>query len=381
MIDVAPEHQIILKGVILMDTIIYEVVEKIIYDYEEIVKDLIENVVKGHGDISESIRNLAKSLDEAGVELVKGMLETVDDIVRKSKNRNKMGYNIERRNEKKTLITIFSDVNYTRTYYRNKKDGSYAYLSDEALGIEPYNRMDLSFKAKLVENSLDLSYRKSGERASESTKVTDQTVMNTIRELSRVDNNLVEIKEEKKDIDIIFIEADEDHVAMQDGTNKQIKLVYVHEGRKLVSKGRYKLKNLRYFTGEFSSLNFQNDTSMSFTNSYTEQCVAYGGSDITAALTPPRSDIGNAGTHQHFFGFHYIHKADRDANDKFGRKLPGFFQFAYPQEGGRSITNGKNQWCSHFNSFIYGSLCASSSILSRRFRNILILHEAMHIAA
>ncbi len=61
----------------------------------------------------------------------------------------------------------------------------------------------LTFKAKLVENSLDLSYRKSGERASESTKVTDQTVMNTIRELGRVDNNLVEIKEEKKDIDII----------------------------------------------------------------------------------------------------------------------------------------------------------------------------------
>ena len=84
MIDVAQEHQIILKGVILMNTIIYEVVEKIIHDYEEIVKDLIENVVKGHGDISESIRNLAKSLDEAGVELVKGMLETVDDIVRES---------------------------------------------------------------------------------------------------------------------------------------------------------------------------------------------------------------------------------------------------------------------------------------------------------
>ena len=57
-----------------MDTIIYEVVEKIIYDYEEIVKDLIENVAKGHGDISKSIRELAKSLDKAGAKLVKGML-------------------------------------------------------------------------------------------------------------------------------------------------------------------------------------------------------------------------------------------------------------------------------------------------------------------
>ena len=35
---------------------------------------------------------------------------------------------------------------------------------------------------------------------------------------------------------IIYIEADEDHVAMQDGTNKQIKLIYVHEGKELTSK-------------------------------------------------------------------------------------------------------------------------------------------------
>lgn len=40
---------------------------------------------------------------------------------------------------------------------------------------------------------------------------------------------------------------------MQDGTNKQIKLIYVHEGKELVSKNRYKLKNVRYFTGNYSN--------------------------------------------------------------------------------------------------------------------------------
>lgn len=82
-------------------------------------------------------------------------------------------------------------------------------------------------------------------------QVTDQTVMNTIRKLGKIANDAVEIVEEKKDVDTIFIEADEAHVAMQDGSNKEIKLIYIHEGKEWVSKDRYKLKNLRYLTGQY----------------------------------------------------------------------------------------------------------------------------------
>ncbi len=40
---------------------------------------------------------------------------------------------------------------------------------------------------------------------------------------------------------------------MQDGTNKEIKLIYVHEGKRFKSKGRYELINKRYFTGSLKS--------------------------------------------------------------------------------------------------------------------------------
>ena len=40
---------------------------------------------------------------------------------------------------------------------------------------------------------------------------------------------------------------------MQQGSNKEIKLIYVHEGREYKSKGRYELKNKRYFTGSLKS--------------------------------------------------------------------------------------------------------------------------------
>jgi hypothetical protein len=40
---------------------------------------------------------------------------------------------------------------------------------------------------------------------------------------------------------------------MQHETNKEIKLIYVHEGKKFKSKGRYELQNKRYFTGSLKS--------------------------------------------------------------------------------------------------------------------------------
>ena len=43
-------------------------------------------------------------------------------------------------------------------------------------------------------------------------------------------------KPTKKPIQTLFIEADEDHVAYQDGTNRFMKLVYVHEGYTLMAR-------------------------------------------------------------------------------------------------------------------------------------------------
>lgn len=53
-------------------------------------------------------------------------------------------------------------------------------------------------------------------------------------------------------VEKLYIEADEDHVAMQDGTNKIMKLIYVYEGAIQKSKNRRELINKRYFTGNLS---------------------------------------------------------------------------------------------------------------------------------
>lgn len=240
-------HQNI-EEAILMNTIIHEIIRKITLD----MKNNLEDLILENKDISKFILNTSKSLDEIGVKIVKEALEMLDETIRDSSKR-KEEYYIQRRNDKKTLITKFGEVNYQRTYYKNKKDGSYDYLSDRMVGIEPYERMDLSYEAELIKESMDNSYYKTGIKVSKNVQVTKQTVLNSIRKLGNVENSDAKLQSKKKEVKILYIEADEDHVAMQDGKNKEIKLIYVHEGKTFKSKGRYELINKRYFTGSLKS--------------------------------------------------------------------------------------------------------------------------------
>ena len=232
-----------------MNTIIHQIIEKITKD----IKDNIEDLMLNSRDISKFIQNTSKSLDEIGVMIVKEALEMLDEVIRESSKR-KREYYIQRRNDRKTLITKFGEVNYERTYYKSKKDGSYRYLSDELVGIYPYERMDLSYESELIEEAIETSYEKSGKRASNNVQVTRQTVMNTIRRLGNVENDEAEIPLKKRVVKTLYIEADEDHVALQNGRNKEIKLIYVHEGKRFKSKGRYELINKRLFTGSLIAI-------------------------------------------------------------------------------------------------------------------------------
>ncbi|MGI6574815.1 MAG: ISLre2 family transposase [bacterium] len=231
-----------------MELIIQEIIQKIISSYEKELKKLIRE----RSDISEFILATKKTLDEIGVTLVAEALETIDHAYKNSKERKRC-WTVKEKAAEKTLATIFGEVRYKRTYYKNKKTGEYSYLSDEAVGISAHDKLDASLKAKLIEEAVYMPYSKSGEKASEAVTLTSQTVMNSIRELGSVDNDAVEIKQDKRNVKVLYIEADEDHVALQDGGFIEPKLVYVHEGRKEVSKNRYKLLNVRYFSGVYAN--------------------------------------------------------------------------------------------------------------------------------
>jgi hypothetical protein len=231
-----------------MELIIQEITNKIISNFE---RDL-EKLIRERKDISDFIKATKKSLDEVGIELVAEALEIVNEVYKKSKARKKH-WTVKENGKKKTLTTIFGEVRYKRTYYRNNKTGEYSFLSDEAVGIKAHDKLDASLKAKLIEEAIYTSYGRSGEEATEAVELTSQTVMNSIRELGSVRNDAAEIKLEKRRVKTLYIEADEDHVSLQDKGKAEPKLVYVHEGKMKVSKDRYKLINPRYFSGVYSN--------------------------------------------------------------------------------------------------------------------------------
>jgi hypothetical protein len=209
-----------------------------------------EKMLTEKKEISEFVIEIKKTLDQVGTVLAKEALEMMDSLV-KGDSRRKQNWHVHEKSAPNTLATIFGEVHYHRTYYKHKTEKEYRYLSDELVGIDSYDKMDISLKAKLIEEAIDAPYARSGRKAAETLEISSQSVMNAIRELGPVGSGEVKIPRAKETPKTLYIEADEDHVALQAGGCAEPKLVYVHEGRKQVGKGRFQLQNVRFFGGMY----------------------------------------------------------------------------------------------------------------------------------
>ena len=229
-----------------MKNSITEIAKLITSSFEE----NFEKTLTEKKDISEFVIEIKKTLDQIGTVLAKEALEMLDSLV-KGDSRRKQNWYVHEKAAPNTFATIFGEVHYHRTYYKHKSEKEYRYLSDELVGIDSYDKMDVSLKARLIEEAIDTPYARSGRKASETIEVSSQSVMNAIRELGPISSSEVKIPRAKETPKTIFIEADEDHVALQAGGCAEPRLVYVHEGKKKVGKDRWKLQNLRYFGGMY----------------------------------------------------------------------------------------------------------------------------------
>ena len=229
-----------------MNNSITEIAGLIIRSFEE----NFEKMLTKKKDISEFVLEIKKTLDQVGTVLTKEALETMDSFV-KSDFRRKQNWYVHEKEAPNTLATIFGEVRYRRTYYRHKTETEYRYLSDDLMGIASYDKMDVSLKAKLIEEAIDTPYARSGIKAAETLEISSQSVMNAIRELGPVSNSEVKISRSKETPKTLYIEADEDHAALQAGGCAEPRLVYVHEGRTQAGKDQWKLQNVRYFGGMY----------------------------------------------------------------------------------------------------------------------------------
>lgn len=202
------------------------------------VIDLALNNLAGKMEYTEFQTRLRDSLNEAGRQISESVLAELERQIKADPTR-RQGWHICRAGDEKSMLTGFGTVRYRRTYYLNPKSGERAYLVDRQVGYGAHQRVDANVKAAVVAKAADLSYRKSGERLEGSpaeVAVSGQTVMNALRGFTVPAG--VKMQEPQRRVSTLYIEADEDHVAGQNGRNMEARLVYVHEGWQGINRRR-----------------------------------------------------------------------------------------------------------------------------------------------
>lgn len=225
------------------------------------IEEAIKNFINEKKDLADLVLGLQESLFELGRNILTEVLEDMDEYLRNCGIRKKEWEIV--RKDQTSLLTSFGTIKYKRTYFKHKREGSRKYLVDEIVGINPHDRVSADVVINAIDEAIDSSYSKAGEKVAYMDEISKQSVMNKIHQIEVTDAPIY--VQEKKDIKILYIEADEDHVALQkrgeiekDLKKNKIampKLVYVHEGidREKSTKDRKVLKNVRYFGGEINT--------------------------------------------------------------------------------------------------------------------------------
>ena len=232
--------------------------EECINRFEKLEDDFMKEPQK----LAEYVLGLTEELQNLGLRIIQESLEEMNTMLRKSKKR--LQHWVVESNETKQLITSLGTVTFKKTLFTNRETGESEYLLDRIMGFEKHERISEDALAKMLKEAVQTSYRRGGEATSLTTDVKKQTVKNKIHELEFPRNE--EKPEKKKEVDYLYIEADEDHSSLQfrekrgdlkENENHQknicliTKLVYVHEGieKEAPKSKRHKLVNPYYFCG------------------------------------------------------------------------------------------------------------------------------------
>lgn len=221
---------------------------------------LENNFLRNPTDIAGYVLELTNELHNLGLEMIKETLELLNQMITESLWRQEEW--VVDRHSQKQLVTSLGTVCFQKTMFKKKDTGERKYLIDEMMGIEKHERLTDDALARLLEEAVQTSYRRGGEEVSLMAEVSKQTVKNKLHQLQFPEE---EIPEEKKVVDYLYIDADEDHVSLQfrerkgdlnqsgngQKNNTEIaKLVYVYEGIENVSPSskRHRLINPHYFS-------------------------------------------------------------------------------------------------------------------------------------
>lgn len=215
-------------------------------------------------ELAEFIMNIGNETNRLALDLIGETLSSRDSMLRESIKRKAVWSIIKR--DPKEMITSIGTVKYEKTLFINKKTGERRYLLDDILGLDSHERISEDALAKMFEEAAQTSYEKAGiETCSNNDRVSRQTVKNHLHGLKFPEP---ESSAEKKVVEYLYIDADEDHISLQFQDRKGDlepdvrgyknncvlgKLVYVYEGieKEAPKSNRHRLVGRHYFSGVY----------------------------------------------------------------------------------------------------------------------------------
>ena len=219
--------------------------------------DIFSNYTSDLTKIAEMVYGVTDEVTKLGCSIIAEEWESYDELLRTRKDL-RPGWYIVRRDET-SLITSLGEVIYHKTLFKNTATGESCYLLDQLMGLEHHARITEDAEARILKEASESSYRKGGANASiNGDSISKEAVMN---KLHRLEFPVLKATE-KKELNTLYIDADEDHVSLQYLEHKgdikkprintvMPRIIYVYEGVDTDEEGRPRLINTKYFGGVY----------------------------------------------------------------------------------------------------------------------------------
>ena len=107
--------------------------------------------------------SLDKDIRIAILKIIKEVIEIFDNLYANSKERKKQ-FNISNPRCRRSIMTIFGELEFDRIYYYDKKDkNKHFYFIDTLFGFSKYDRYDKLVKAIAISNAMETNQKKGAE--------------------------------------------------------------------------------------------------------------------------------------------------------------------------------------------------------------------------
>lgn len=237
-------------------------------------KELISSIFRilnNVEDFKELEKKVFELISRIVILILKEVLKLLDEKLRK--DRDKKRYELLD-TKKRTVETMFGDLEIERRYYKDHKIGSNVFLLDERLDLEPYKRKSQGVKEAALELITDSSYRKVAIRVEELTggSLSHTSVHNFVQEIGgkiakkdkKRSKKLFDFgmipEGEKEVVDQLFLEADGVYISLQNEEKQrgELKLGISYNGweKRNLGSEEYVTKNKKIHGGVFDQEQF-----------------------------------------------------------------------------------------------------------------------------